>query len=357
MELIRDRRQVKAVMDSIPPGFRPGQEMSYFAMDAATAGGFAFLQGELEKRDPKVREPLTSVSWERDVPVKVGGGWVDKTSTFNVDYATSGGNALGIIGGQTNAVPIMQADIGKDLYPVYNWGHILKVSYIDLKKTQGIGRSLDDLLDKGIRMTYQKALDYNAYFGVEGNAGLLNNNSLITITAPATNAQGGTSFATSTPAEIQAVFNNAMLATWAASQFAPDGMGIDFLIPPTQWGILTAPMTLAGASSILEYILKNNVAKELGMEMHVYPSRWCIGTNNGGPNGDSSIAGASSSGVDRMVCYINDEDRLYMDITVPIQRAMTQPSVEQVGYLTLYLAQFGVVKFLYTQPALYVDGI
>ena len=37
-------------------------------MDAAgIATGMAFLEGELEKRDPKVREPLTSVTWPRDI--------------------------------------------------------------------------------------------------------------------------------------------------------------------------------------------------------------------------------------------------------------------------------------------------
>ena len=45
------------------------------AYDAATAGGMAFLVGELEKLDPKIREPLTAVTWPRDVPVKTGGGW------------------------------------------------------------------------------------------------------------------------------------------------------------------------------------------------------------------------------------------------------------------------------------------
>src|SRR5579872_6020390 len=54
--------------------------------DAAVAGGMAFLQSELEKLDPKVREPLTSVTWMRDVIVKSGGGWVDFTSVFSVDY-------------------------------------------------------------------------------------------------------------------------------------------------------------------------------------------------------------------------------------------------------------------------------
>ena len=36
-------------------------------------------------------------------------------------------------------------------------------------------------------------------------------------------------------------------------------------------------------------------------------------------------------------------------------RQMTQPSVEQASYLTLYGAQIGQVKVLYTQPAAYLD--
>ena len=53
-------------------------------MDAAgIATGMAFLEGELEKRDPKVREPLTSVTWPRDIVAETGGGWVDFTSTMD----------------------------------------------------------------------------------------------------------------------------------------------------------------------------------------------------------------------------------------------------------------------------------
>ena len=38
------------------------------------AGGMAFLVGELEKRDARLREPLASVDWPRDIPVESGGG-------------------------------------------------------------------------------------------------------------------------------------------------------------------------------------------------------------------------------------------------------------------------------------------
>ena len=59
-----------------------------------------------------------------------------------------------------------------------------------------------------------------------------------------------------------------------------------------------------------------------------------------------------------MLCYVNDEDRVYLDVTVPCNRVMTMPTVAEGGaYLTLYLAQIGVVKFLYTQPCAYYDGI
>ena len=49
---------------------------------AGITTGMAFLEGELEKRDPKIREPLTSVTWQRDIVAETGGGWVDFTSTI-----------------------------------------------------------------------------------------------------------------------------------------------------------------------------------------------------------------------------------------------------------------------------------
>ena len=39
---------------------------------AGIATGMAFLEGELEKRDPKIREPLTSVTWQRDIVADTG---------------------------------------------------------------------------------------------------------------------------------------------------------------------------------------------------------------------------------------------------------------------------------------------
>ena len=315
------------------------------AQDAATAGGLAFLVGELEKRDPKLREPLTSVTYPRDIVIKTGGGWVESTSAHNVSYATAAGEDGGIIGGQTNNIPVMQADIGKDIFKVFNWAHILKVPFLDQSKLQNIGRSLDDILDKGIRLNHDKTMDQNVYLGFPkyGTYGLVNNPNVTTSSAP--NGAGGTAtWATKTPDEILKDINTAMVNTWTASEYDLSGMANHILIPPAQYALLVSTkISNAGNMSILEFLLENNIGKNQGVDLFIAPSRWCIA--------------AGAGGKDRMVAYANDEDRIRVSQTVPLSRAMTAPSVDQLAYLTAYAAQMGQVEFLYLQPVQYTDGI
>lgn len=321
--------------------------------DAATGAGMAFLESELEKLDPKVREPLTSVTWMRDVPVKSGGGWVNFTSVMNVDYQISGPNFNGLMGTQNNQIPIVQANIGKDVYRVFNWGNVLKVSYIDMQLMQTAGRSLEDILDKGIKLNWNKTLDQVAYQGPFPSAllsgavdypGLVNNPNITESSVPA-GVSGQTQWIHKTPGEILNDINNLMVATWAAGNYDVTSMANHILIPPNQFAYIASQLiSSAGTVSILTYLLENNIGKSQGVDLQIFPSRWVIG--------------AGAAGTDRMAGYVNDDDRVYMDVTVPISRIMTMPTVMEGGaYLTLYLGQIGVVKFLYTQPAAYYDGI
>jgi len=318
------------------------------ALDAAVAGGMAFLESELEKRDPKVREPLTSVTWMRDIPVKSGGGWVDFTSNLFVDYGISGPNGYGIQGNQTTTIPIVQANLTKDIYRTFNWGNVLKVNFIDVQKLQGAGRSLDDMLDKGVKLNWNKTLDQLTYQGPFASAafpGLMNNGS-VTATTVATGVSGSKLWVNKTPAEILYDVNTVMVSTWAASQYDLTGMANHILIPPAQFAYIASQLVSGnGSVSILTYLLENNIGKSQGVDLKIFPSRWCIG------------AGAGAT--DRMLAYVNDEDRVVLDVTVPIQRVMTTPNISSGGgaYLTLYQGQIGVVKFLYFQPALYADGL
>lgn len=315
------------------------------AQDAATAGGLAFLVGELEKRDPKLREPMSSVTYARDIVIKTGGGWVENTSAYNVSYASSGGEDGGIIGGQTNNIPIMQADIGKDIFKVFNWAHILKVPFIDQQKMQSISRSLDDILDKGIRLTHDKTLDRNVYVGFPkyGTYGLVNNPAVTAGSAPA-GAASTTTWKTKTPEEILNDINLIMTDTWGDSEYDLTGMANHILIPPEQYAWLVKTLiSTAGSQSILSYLLENNIGKNQGVDLFIAPCRWCIGAGVGG--------------TDRMVAYAMDEDRIRVQQTVPLSRIMTAPSVEQIGYLSAYAGQFGQVEVLAYTCIQYMDGI
>lgn len=316
----------------------------YGTVDAATAGGMAFLQGELEKRDPKVREPLTSVTWMRDIVVKTGGGFIDFTSAFNVNYGTSGANMLGLMGGETTSIPLMQADVARDIWPAYGWANILKVPFMDQQKLQQVGRSLDDMLDKGIRLNWSKVNDLVVYQGFGGYPGIVNNSS-ITAVAVANNGAGTSKlWSAKTPDEIMTDVNQVLVNTWAASEYDLSGMANHILIPPAQYAYISSTkVSSAGTVSILTYLLENNIAVKQGIDVQIYPSRWCIG--------------AGAAGTDRMIGYVNDEDKLYFEQTVPIQRAMTAPDVKEAAYLTLYVGQLTVPKFLYLQPCGYFDGI
>ena len=95
-----------------------GGNATVFNMDAAgIASGQAFLNSELEKRDTLVRTPLTSFTYGRDLPIRVGGGWAEFVSAMQVGYGVTGGSGEGIVhSGGANGIPMVQADFSKGAY-------------------------------------------------------------------------------------------------------------------------------------------------------------------------------------------------------------------------------------------------
>lgn len=313
--------------------------------DAAIASGMSFLVGELEKQDKRLLEPMTSVTWMRDIVPRTGGGWSDYSSNVYVDYATTGGNENGIIGGETNDIPTMQANMSKDIFQVFDYSTILKVPFIDQQKMQQMARSLNDILDNGIRLNWNKTLDYVIYSGVAsaGKPGLLNNPNITAATAP-NGTSGSPLWSKKTADEILADINASINDTWANSQYDNTGMANHILVPPAQYSLLVSQVvSSAGNVSILKYLLENNLGHNQGVDVQIEPSRWCIG--------------AGAGGSDRMISYVNLDNRVNFDLTVPLSRVMTEQSVQQMSYLTGYAGQFSQVKFLFTECVQYTDGI
>ena len=315
-------------------------------MDSGLASGQAFLIGELEKQDPRLLEPLTSITAPRDIPMKSGGGWVDYVSNYFVDYATTGDDEDAIVGSQTNDIPVSQANVSKDLFLTHTFMEILRVPFLDQQKMQQIGRSLDNMLDDGLRLNYNKLMDRNGYVGISksNTYGLVNNPDVTSVLADLNAGATSRLWKDKTPDEILNDVNTAITAAWAASEYDVTGIPNQVLIDPQNYAyIVGTKVSDAADKSILQYLLENNIAKNQGVDLVIEPSRWCIGEG----------AGATQ----RMVAYVNRENRLNMENTVPLSRVMTAPSVGSSSYETLYAAQFSQLKLLYLQCIRYVDGI
>lgn len=322
------------------------------ALDSAgMATGQAYLVGELEKRDPRLLEPLKSVTWPRDIVADTGGGYVDFTSNYFVDYATTGANQHGIIAGETTVIPIIQASVSKDVFRVFTWANNIKVPFLDQARMSQIGRSLDQIFDDGLRLNYNKMLDQNTYFGFPeyGTYGLVNNPSVASGFV-ATGAGSSKVWTSKTATEILTDIDALIETTWANSQYDLTGMANHILVPPAQYAYINRTIvSSAGNISILEYLKRNNIATSQGRSFEIVPCRQCIGA------GVPLTTGGAAT--DRMVAYVNAEDRVSMDLPVPLTRAMTQPDVNQLAYLTAYIGLVGQVKFKYFQCAEYADGI
>ncbi|MBX4259742.1 DUF2184 domain-containing protein (plasmid) [Clostridium estertheticum] len=342
----------KQTMDSIMKSGRRGVVMAQApgaiygpGMDSGTSGGLAFLAGELEKQDPRLLEPLTSLTAPRDIDMIPGGGWTSITSNVFVDYATSGSDEDSIIGSETTNIPVSQANISKDVFKVHTFSEILRAPLFDELKLQQIGKSLNQILDDGVRLNHGKMIDRNVYVGISktGTYGLVNN-PLITATSAVVGASGFATWAKKTPTEIMNDINQLLTQTVTASEYDLSGMANRILIDWANYAyIANTPVTIAGTQSILNYLLENNIAANQGISLEIFPCRWCTG------------AGVGST--QRIVAYVKAENKVNIDLPVPLSRVMTAPNTTSASYETIFASQFSQVKFLYYTCAGYLDGI
>lgn len=328
-------------------GMNGGNGAKAVAMDAAgIASGQAFLESELEKRDTLVRTPLTSFTYTRDIPIRVGGGWAEYVSAMNVGYGVTGGSSDGIVNAAAaDGIPMVQANFGKDLWKTHVIAAGTRVFWVDQMRGNMTGRNIDTLLRDGLRMSYDKHMDENVYVGISkyGTTGLVNNAD-VTVTNAATGAGGSAAWNTKTPAEILADVNAAIIAAWAASEYDLDAIPNHIILPYEQYNYIASTMVSALAEkSILTYLLENNIAAKNGSDLFIGATAWC--------------KGAGVGATDRMVVYCNKERYVAVDELVPLTRAMTTANAERFSYDTAYAGNVSEAEIFYSNTLQYVDGI
>lgn len=323
-----------------------------YAFDAATGTGQAFLASMLEMPDVKLVEPLAAVTHARDIPIKTGGGYVEELSAWAANYGSTAGGQYGLQDNKNTDIGLVQAEVLKGTWPALIWAQAMRVSYVDLQKLIDAKKfgipapySLQQLLDTGLRLIWNKALDRVTYLGWAGYGGIMNNSAVTSVQAPLTGTGNSPLWSTKTPTQILNDFNTGIITVQQNSGYDTEGIPDTALVDYEAWGVLNQPMTTGGFNSLLEYILMNNVARRQGVEFQILPLP------------DPWISTQGVGATSEILFYRKTEESLYLKIPQPLQKVFTVPSVRAAGYETLFMGCIGVPQILRPTTMLYMYGI
>ena len=309
----------------------------------AANDSYTFLIKELEKVDETILEPLSGTDWPRDMPVVTGGGILESIASVDVTYASTGGDEDGLFFEAANDIPVIQADMSKSVARCFNFAEYLSFSALERDKMLQVGRDPETFLNKGIRLHCDKMIDRNVYRGFSrvSSTGLVNNPNISRISALSGSA-GGTSWTNKTADEILRDINTLLSQIWLANDCSSDALPNHILVPVDQFGqLVTRKVSDDSERSILTYVLENNLTTQQGGQLVISPCKHC--------------QGVGSSGANRMVAYMNREDRICFNLTQPLRRMDTEYADMRIKIP--YFAQFSEVRFLYPSTVRYMDAI
>lgn len=342
-------------------GLRPARTRDGKFVD--TSG--AFLVGELERLDQTLHMPLSSVTWDRDLPLRTDVTVGDEVSSFTQStFATPGGAGTGSAVGQkrsvisqiTTQVPEIAIDIDKIEVPLIPWGEGVVYSLHELASAAQLGRPVDQQKIVALNRDYQLQMDAQAYLGWTGNStvGLVNatvaNGGQVVVTNFPAGASTFTQWSKKTSSEILNDLASLVYAPWAASGFAVKPNRI--LLDSNNYSLIsTQPATTAGSKSILKYFLESNIAANAGQPLEVLDLKWLIGGGVGGTLFNPATT-------NRAVAYTKYEggwQEAYVRFpTTMLQRTPIQ--YDGLFHKLYYWGRMGGCEFVYPETVYYYDG-
>ena len=318
----------------------------------------AFLVGELERLDQTLHMPLAAVSWSRDIDLREDVTIADEVSSFTLStFAASGSlgagngirNGKSWIGKSSNQIGGVGIDIGKTAVQLRLWGMEIKFSIPELESAAKLGRPIDDQKYEGLKLKHQMDIDEQVYVGdaSTGDTGLVNHTLVTNVSNVPNGAAASPLWSSKTPGEILADVNALITSVWAASAWAV--MPNKLLLPPPLYGyISTQLISSAGTTSILKYLLENNILTSSGQgKLEIQPAKWLIGAGSGGTLGTTGT-------VDRMALYVQDKQRVRFPMTL-LQRTPVQ--YQSIYHLSTYYCRLGAVELVYPETIGYRDGL
>ena len=300
------------------------------ARDAGEA--LAFLISQLAYTEAQAYAKLyTPMQFREFIPVSGEGGWKDEIRYELLDFAGQGKR----ISGAGRDLPRVDVQFGAKSFPVVPGGIAYGYLQEELMKSAYFRTPLPSARLEAAMLGAERHLNDVALNGEQNLTGFFNNANV-----PQGNAPTGT-WGSATPDNILKDINTGISTVW--SNTAYNDHVTDIAMAPSAYAyIASTPRSSTSDTTILKYLLENNIAKlERGIDLRIRP---CYGLNTAG-----------SGGTRRAIYYVRKESRLKMHIPVELQFLAPQYVGLEVEIPGTY--RYSGVEWRYPKSALYQDDI
>lgn len=302
----------------------------------------SYFVNQLDNLDKRLYEPLVSVTWSRDIPLRAGVTMSQESTSFirssfaapgslSVGTGSNGGN-MPWISAETNAITGVDINGQRIVTPLRLLARELSYTSVELERSQLTGQPIDLQKMDAMNTLYQMNTDQMVYIGSAdvSATGLLNNASTYN-SQVVQGVSGSRLWSAKTPDEILSDVNTLLNSVWSNSAFAicPSTL----LVPPAQFAyICSQKVSSAGNVSILKFLQENSISTVQNGKLDISPVKWQTGRGTGG--------------ADQMSVYTKDESRIRMPM-VPVRRETAYYS--GIRYTAPYLWAFGEIEFVYPE--------
>lgn len=303
---------------------------------------FAFLTTTLAKLHSKLYEPKYFVTYGQDVPVDVGGGFVDYVSYYTVDWAGIMNEFRNAMGNNANYIPRVNAGLNQKKVNVYTFEVAYDLRFVELEKMKKLTlqKSIEDIYQNAIVAGWDLFVQKVAYVGIQGSTGLFNNGNVLVTTIDNSTATGK-GFEGMSDAAIVSFFNGVFETYLLNSGMNVTLLPDTFLIPTFVGSDLSSRFSALYTSTLRKFILEHNLGIDestaAGAQIRIQSRP------------DLNDLGTAGKG--RIVAYKMDKDFVRIDMPYPMQHYITLPNIEKMSYTSAFVGQISEIQLPYNTSA------
>lgn len=337
-------------VDSVPSSNR-GKTISVrqaFGSQAARAylkdthihdANFAFLTTTLAKLHEQLYEPKFFVTYANDIPVDVGGGFVDYVEYYTVDWAGIMNEFRNVVGNNANYIPRVNAGLSQKKVNVFTFEVAYDLRFVELEKMKKLTlqKSIQEIYSNAIVAGWDLFVQKVAYVGINGTTGLFNAPNVLTTTIDNnTIADGAYGFEGLDDAAVVSFFNGVFETYLKDSNMNISILPDTFLVPTKVGKDLSSRFSELYTSTLRKFILEHNLGSDesdgaVKISIFSRPDLDTLGTGNHG----------------RIVAYKKDKSFVRLDMPYPMQHYITLPNIDKMSYTSAFVGQVSQIQLPY----------